>query len=89
MGGTITVEVIDKQMRSDLPEGGLEVPCMVTLQHTDEQMIDKAKAKQWPVTVSKSKSKPEGVRSYDSGAVSTVARHSFYTMINTHITLIL
>ena len=57
MGGTISVEVIDKRRRSDLPKGGLEVPCMVTLQHTDEQMIDKAKAilMPLPVTVSKSK----------------------------------
>ena len=43
MGGTIAAEVTGKRRRSNLPEGGLEVPCVLTLQHDDEKIIDKAK----------------------------------------------
>ena len=43
MGGAIKVEIIGPRRRSDLPQGGLEVPCIMTLEHKDENIIKKAK----------------------------------------------
>ena len=43
MGGAIKVEVIGPRRRSDLSQGGLEVPCIMTLEHKDGNMIKKAK----------------------------------------------
>ena len=31
MGGAINIEVTERRRRSDLPQGGLEVPCIMTL----------------------------------------------------------
>lgn len=43
MGGMISVEITGQRRRSDLPQGGLEVPCIMTLEHKEEHMIKKAK----------------------------------------------
>ena len=60
MGGAIKVEVIGKRRRSDLPCGGLDIPCIMTLEHKDG-MIKKArellKKKGFPEATSKSKSR--------------------------------
>ena len=43
MGGAIIGEVTNKQRRSNLPEGGLEVPRILTFKHEDQKMVVKAK----------------------------------------------
>ena len=43
MGGAIKVEIIGPRRRSDLPQGGLKVPCIMTLELKDENIIKKAK----------------------------------------------
>ena len=42
-GGTITAEVTGRRRHSDLPDGGLNIPCILTLSHEEEKIIDKAK----------------------------------------------
>ena len=42
-GGSIKVKVTGQRRRSDLPQGGLEIPCLMMLEHDDEKVIRKAR----------------------------------------------
>ena len=37
------MKVTGQQKRSDLPQGGLEIPCLMMLEHGDEKIIKKAR----------------------------------------------
>ena len=43
MGGAIKVEVTGQRRRSDLPQGGLEVPCIMILEHKEDNIMKKAR----------------------------------------------
>ena len=42
MGGTVSLEVTNKRRWSNFPEGGMEGPCILTLVHNDQKIIEKA-----------------------------------------------
>ena len=42
MDGDIEVEVTELRGQSDLPQGGLEVLCIMTLEHKEDKMVKKA-----------------------------------------------
>ena len=42
-GGTITAEVTGRRWHSNLPDRGLDIPCIQTLRHKEESVIDKEK----------------------------------------------
>lgn len=43
MGGAIAVKVAGKWERSTLAQGGLDVPCLLKLEHRDKKVLEKAK----------------------------------------------
>ena len=43
MGGAIKAEITGPSRRSDLPQGGLEIPCILILEHKEDFMIKKVK----------------------------------------------
>ena len=42
-GGSIKVKVTGQRRRSDLPQGGLEIPCLMMLEHRNKKIIRKAR----------------------------------------------
>ena len=42
-GGLIKVKITGQRRRSDLPQGGLEIPCLMMLEHDDIKIIRKAR----------------------------------------------
>lgn len=42
-GGTINVVVTGERKRSALPQGGMEIPCVLLLKHANEMIVQKAK----------------------------------------------
>ena len=42
-GGVIEVEVTSRRRRSTKPEGGMEIPCILTLHHAEEETLHKAR----------------------------------------------
>ena len=43
MGGAIKAEITGPRRRSDLPQGGLEIPCILILEHKEDSRIKKVK----------------------------------------------
>ncbi len=42
-GGTVKVKGTGERKRSGLPQGGMEIPCVLLLEHVEEKILNKAR----------------------------------------------